>query len=525
MNALARFRTRRPGEALPPALTRRGRATLLGAAMLLITAATGGQPLLAAAGAFMLALVAGAWVGVRADQRLLGRIKLELSALGGPSRGRGKRLPVQLVLEHRGRRAVSRVELRLRVTGEPTIQTHQSDDEAPSGLSIPARARGALVLDLTFPRAGQWHVHGIDFKVPGPLGLTLARRYQPCELALHIRPRHLPDRQVERLIALSGAPRERVGAHRNRMAGSGMELRELRDYVPGDALRSMAWRATARRQRPLVRAYEEESVRRLQLLIDIGPTMRAGVVGDTPLDRALDLGSTLVELSVHDRLGLTTYDTRVYGTLEPGGGLPHQRRLLRHLMDVTRVVDADLTEIADSEVLARVGAFLEVQDGVPLRRAGDDPMRPRTARTLADPLAEIYDTGALYSAVTTWLAQERERAQAALHGKLRPARDTLAARLRLFCSLRGITLPYRLTGADREQGLVHAVGRCLSGKGADDLLILTDLRGWTPDGPAVRALKLASARHRQVTLVHMGPAPERVVLTALRMARTRVVAG
>ncbi|MEZ4469009.1 MAG: DUF58 domain-containing protein [bacterium] len=492
--------------------------------MLLVVAAVAGQPLLAASGALMLGLVAAAWVGVRADQRLLGELLLKIEPLQGPSRVRGAPLAARLRLRNPGLRPIRRVDYALRVTGEPGLALADGAP-LPTALSIPARSEGALDLRLVFARAGNWHIHGIDFALAGPLGLARAQRYHPCELGLHVRPRRLPRRQVERLLAASGAPRERVGLHVNQNAGSGTELRELRDYVPGDALRSMAWRATARRQRPLVRAYEEESVRRLQLLLDVGPTMRAGEAGETPLDRAVDLCATIAELSVYDRVGLTTYDQRVYGHLEAAGGRPHLQRQLRHLMDLSRVVDADLTEVADSEVLARVGAFLEIQDGVALRRAGDDPQRPRVARTLADPLAELYDAGALYAAVADYLARERERGHAALHGKSRPARDTLAARVRLFCALRGITLPYRLTGPAEagEVGLMHAVGRCLAARGADDLLIFTDLRGLAPEGPAVRALRLASARHRRATVVNLGPPPARALAQALRSARARLV--
>lgn len=519
-----RWRRGRRGEATPPALTRAGRSTLLGGCVLLAVAAVAGQPLIAASGAVMLGLVAAAWVGVRADQRLLGDLRLRLEPVQSPSRARGQPLGVRVHLQNPAPRPIRRVDYALRVTGEPGLDLPDGSP-VPAGLSVPARSQGELALRLTFARAGHWHVHGVDFSLIGPLGLARAQRYHPCELAVHVRPRRLPRRHVERLIAASGAPRERVGLHVNQLAGSGTELRELRDYVPGDPLRSMAWRATARRQRPLVRAYEEESVRRLQLLLDIGPTMRAGVAGATPLDRAIDLVATIAELSVYDRVGLTTFDQRVYGHLEAAGGRPHLQRQLRHLMDLSRVVDADLTEVADSEVLARVGAFLEIQDGVALRRAGDDPQRPRVARTLADPLAELYDAGALYAAVADYLVRERERGHAALHGKSRPARDTLAARVRLFCALRGITLPYRLTGPAeaREQGLMHAIGRCLAARGADDLLIFTDLRGLAPDGPALRALRLASARHRRLSVVNLGPPPDRALSGALRMARASFI--
>ena len=327
------------------------------------------------------------------------------------------------------------------------------------------------------------------------------------------------------ILPRRGATRERVGRHLNRQAGSGFELRELRDYVPGDPLKTVAWKATARRQRPLVRAFEEESVRRLQLLLDIGPTMRAGPAGGAPLDLAIDLCAAVAEHASGDRVGLTSFDFRVYGHLKPGAGRDHVQRQLHHLMDLSRVVDADLTEIADAELLARVGAFLELQEGLHLRREGPDPERPSVARTLVDPLAEIYDTGALYAAVTAYLARERDRGHAALFAKGRPAADTMAARLRLFCALRGLPIPYRLTGPDDafEQGLVDAIAHTLRPGSAERILIFSDLRGLRVEGAALRALRLASARKKVIQIIAVGghSAPPDV-LKALHAARVDV---
>lgn len=516
-------RARSGGDTRPPQLTIRGRAVLLGSALLLVIAAAAGQPVVAASAASMLALLTGAWLGVQRDLELIAGLTVELDVEGKPTRTRRVPFEVQMALAHRGRRALRHVGFRLRTTGEPTIALL---DEGDFTLNIPARARGAARLSLTFARAGHWHVHGVEFLIAGPLGLTRARRYQPAGLALHVRPRQLPRARAERLIGPTGALREREGRHRNSAVGHGTELRELRDYVPGDALRRMAWRATARRQRPLVRAYDDESVRRLQLLIDIGPTMRAGEMGDTPLDRAIDLGAALVRLAQHDRIGLTTFDHRIYGHIEAAHGRPQIQRMLRHLMDLSRVVDADLTEISEGELIARVGAFLQVQDGVALSRDGEDPWHPLVARTLADPLGELYDVAALYATVTAYLARERERGHAALYAKSRPAHDTLSARLRLFCVLRGITLPYRLTGPahSAEEGLVQAVSRCLS-RGADDLVVITDLRGLSPDGGAVRALRLARARHRRVIVIDLGARDgggRRPIHGALTAARVRL---
>jgi uncharacterized protein (DUF58 family) len=494
---------------------------LFGAVLLLIIGAAAAQPVISVTAACLLALLTGAWVGVQRDLDLIRGLSVQLGTEGGPSRSRHTPFEVRFTIAHPGRRALRHVSFALRTTGEPAIALLD-----PGGfvLNIPARARGTARLSLTFARAGHWHVHGVEFQLSGPLGLTQAQRYHPADLALHVRPRRLPQKRAEALIGPSGALREREGRHRNTAAGHGTELRELRDYVPGDALRRMAWRATARRQRPLVRAYDDESVRRLQLLIDIGPTMRAGLIGETPLDRAVDLAATLIELAQHDRVGLTTFDHRVYGHLEAATGRQQIQKMLRHLMDLTRVVDADLTEVSEGELVARVGAFLEVQDGMALARDGEDPWHPLVARTLADPLGELYDVAALYAAVTAYLARERDRGHAALYAKSRPAHDTLSARLRLFCVLRGITLPYRLTGPahSTEDGLVQAVSRCLTRRSADDLVVVSDLRGLAPDGAGVRALRLARARKRRVVVIDLGG--ERTpVHGALSAARVRLV--
>lgn len=503
--------------AVQVSLTPRGRALLAGGLLVLLIAASAGLPVLAASAALMLGVVSAGWFAARRLAAAAAALTVHLETPGGPTRARGEAIDVLLWLTHPGARPLGEVDLTLRVGGEPAPACRRT-------IHVPARGRGALSFPLRFPRAGHWFVHGVELRLTAPLGAAEAVVYRPCELALGVRPRRLPDRLVNRLLTRRGAPRERAGRHLSRQPGSGLELRELRDYVPGDPLKTVAWRATARRQRPLVRSFEEENTRRVQLLLDIGPTMRAGALGEAPLDRAIDLCASIAEIGVEDRIGLTSFDHRVYGHLKPGGGRGHVQRQLRHLMDLSRVVDEDLTEVTDAELMARVGAFLEAQHARSLRRAGDDPRRPRVARTLVDPLAELYDSGALYAEITTYLARERDRGHEALFAKARPAKSTLSARLRLFCALRGLPVAYRLTGAAdaAEQGLVDAVGRNLTPGGADRLMLFTDLRGLRPDGPALRALRLARAHKKDVLVVPLGPEPPGHLLTALDAAGARV---
>ena len=93
---------------------------------------------------------------------------------------------------------------------------------------------------------------------------------------------------LSELIALRGearrldiAPRCKVlatrsGGHLSRFRGRGMEFDESRVYQPGDDVRNMDWRVTARAGRPHVKLFREERERPLWLLVDLGPSMRFG---------------------------------------------------------------------------------------------------------------------------------------------------------------------------------------------------------------------------------------------------------
>ena len=68
----------------------------------------------------------------------------------------------------------------------------------------------------------------------------------------------------------------RGGGHLSRFRGRGMEFDESRVYQPGDEVRNMDWRVTARAGAPHVKLFREERERPLWLLVDLGPSMRFG---------------------------------------------------------------------------------------------------------------------------------------------------------------------------------------------------------------------------------------------------------
>ena len=101
--------------------------------------------------------------------------------------------------------------------------------------------------------------------------------------------KHLPSR-----LAIL---RQLDGRSAVRVRGAGTEFDSLRDYVVGDDVRSIDWRATARRSAVVVRTWQPERDRRLILVLDTSRTS-AGRVGDMPrLDAAMDASLLLAALA------------------------------------------------------------------------------------------------------------------------------------------------------------------------------------------------------------------------------------
>ncbi len=127
-----------------------------------------------------------------------------------------------------------------------------------------------------------------------------------------------------------------------RTRGQGTEFDSLRDYVDGDDVRSIDWRATARRRHLVVRTWQPEQYRRIVIVLDTGRTS-AGRIGDEPrLDAAMDAALLLTALAGHARdrvqvvAGDRTIRARVTGT--------ERARLLHDTISTLAPIDAQLVE-------------------------------------------------------------------------------------------------------------------------------------------------------------------------------------
>lgn len=123
----------------------------------------------------------------------------------------------------------------------------------------------------------------------------------------------------------------KAGVARSRQKGRGMVFSEVRLYQPGDDIRSIDWRVTARRQSPHTKLYEEERERPLLLLCDLGDSLYFGSEGAYKRVRAAQMAGLLAWLGLFagDQVGGIVFSDQQCDVLRPA----RRRRAVVTLLD------------------------------------------------------------------------------------------------------------------------------------------------------------------------------------------------
>ena len=189
-------------------------------------------------------------------------------------------------------------------------------------------AGGRTVLETTLRpvRRGELHAFGVTVRSYGPLGLAARQRTLDVAGSLRAVPsfesrKHLPSR-LARLRDLDGRSAVRV-------RGQGTEFDSLREYVRGDDVRSIDWRASARSRGVVVRTWQPERDRRVVLVLDTS-RVAAARVDDVPrLDSAMEAALLLTALAARagDRVDVVAGDRRVRTRLRLAGARDATSRL------------------------------------------------------------------------------------------------------------------------------------------------------------------------------------------------------
>lgn len=497
---------------MAPYLTARGKAALavalswlvVSGLMLLSGRADAAWPLLMASSVALTALLVAFFWAVPVARVLEGTLlELQLEPPEGVTALRAE-TPTAPRL-----RLINRSGLSLRsLRAEPELSTAlHCDQSALPEIELLAASRAEIDVPLHARRSGRWFVHGFHLAASASFGLFEVRNYLAAPLALTFLPRGLLDRRLGRLAPANPVLHERIGVHEVRQRGFGTDLREIRDHQHGDPFKNIAWKATARTGRLMVREFESEIALNAYLVVDISATTRGSLErGGGKLEHSIQLATNFARavLRGNDRCGVITFDEKVYGHLPPREGHAQMMRIGRHLVGTTNVVDETMTEYDEDEVIGTLVRYLMLQERLDFRRRS--ARRRRKGHTPA--VEDIYDVELLNRWLRARLRVEEatEAARELRIGVLGYEELSLARR---YCHLHGIEIPYRteLRYGTKEQGLVEAIETILeSSRNPHIVLVLTDLSGLVNLDRVTRVMQLAKLRrHRLAVLAPYTP--------------------
>lgn len=242
----------------------------------------------------------------------------------------------------------------LRVESDRPVYGELRDLVSPGPLVEGARQRLCCETEVTLEwrltpmSRGDLLLGGVWLRMEGPLGLCARQASLPLTQTVRV----FPELSALTRDALALARANADDARRVvRQRSDGREFESLREYRAGDDGRSIDWKATARRGKPIVRVHQPERNQQVLLVLDCGRHM-AGTVGPRrKLDHAVDAALRLAKVSLDqgDQVGVLAFGTAVRAHLPPRKGAEQLRAIATALYRV----EATLEE-------SDVGAALDV---------------------------------------------------------------------------------------------------------------------------------------------------------------------
>jgi uncharacterized protein (DUF58 family) len=125
-----------------------------------------------------------------------------------------------------------------------------------------------------------------------------------------------------------------AGQYHSVFKGQGMEFQEVREYAPGDEIRSIDWNVTARMGHPFIKKYREERELTVMLLVDISGSQDFGSGQQFKKDLAAELAAVLAFAAIqnNDRVGLILFTDDVEHYIPPKKGTSHILRVIRDVL-------------------------------------------------------------------------------------------------------------------------------------------------------------------------------------------------
>jgi len=236
----------------------------------------------------------------------------------------GDQIFAEIELEATG--TVDSLELHLVVPRGLTIV----DGDNPVSIRLHAGEERTILLTLRCDRWGAVELGDIFLRARGRIGMLTweGRIRRPHRIQIYPRPELL-----QRLVAPLDTQLA-TGDLVARVRSDGLEFADTRQFVPGDRLRSVNWRASARRGELIVNERHPDRNADVVLFLDSFAEARSEDEADGTLELAVRAAATLAGryLERRDRVGLVTFGG-ILRWLEPGGGLVQRYRLIDALLE------------------------------------------------------------------------------------------------------------------------------------------------------------------------------------------------
>ncbi|MGF9646721.1 DUF58 domain-containing protein [Pseudarthrobacter oxydans] len=240
---------------------------------------------------------------------------------------------------------------RLRGTVRDAWQPSAGAQNPVQDINVPAGEGRRTSVRLQPARRGDLKAPHVTVRSYGPLLLAARQRTVDCPGVLRVLPpfhsrRHLPSK-LRKLRELDGKAAVQI-------RGAGTEFDSLRDYVRGDDVRSIDWRATARRSAVVVRTWRPERDRRVVMVLDTSRTSAARIDDEPRLDTGMEAALLLGVLAERggDRVDFLAFDRRTRARAGSAG----QGNLLGQLVQAMAPLEAELIELDWSAIPGQVRA-------------------------------------------------------------------------------------------------------------------------------------------------------------------------
>jgi uncharacterized protein (DUF58 family) len=124
------------------------------------------------------------------------------------------------------------------------------------------------------------------------------------------------------------------GEYHSAFKGSGMEFEEVREYQPGDEIRSIDWNVTARAGAPFVKTFREERELTVVVVVDVSPSEHFGSGKQEKSEIAAEFSGLIAFSAIrnNDKVGLILFSDRVEKYIPPKKGKNHVLRVIRELL-------------------------------------------------------------------------------------------------------------------------------------------------------------------------------------------------